>query len=42
VQPVQQYWAGGSAPLAHYAAGSDGPAEADDLLKESGRAWREL
>ncbi len=42
VQPVQQYWAGGKAPLAHYAAGSDGPAEADDLLKASGRAWREL
>ena len=42
VQPVQQYWAGGTAPLAHYAAGSDGPAEADNLLKESGRAWREL
>lgn len=42
VQPVQQYWAGGKAPLAHYAAGSDGPAEADNLLKESGRAWREL
>ena len=42
VQPVQQYWAGGKAPLAHYAAGSDGPAEADDLLHASGRAWREL
>ena len=42
VQPVQQYWAGGKAPLAHYAAGSDGPTEADNLLKESGRAWREL
>jgi glucose-6-phosphate 1-dehydrogenase len=25
-----------------YAAGSDGPAEADALLKESGRSWREL
>jgi len=42
VQPVQQYWAGGGAPLAHYAAGSDGPAEADALLTASGRAWREL
>jgi glucose-6-phosphate 1-dehydrogenase len=42
VQPVQQYWAGGEAPLAHYAAGSDGPTEADNLLTASGRAWREL
>ena len=42
VQPVQQYWAAGGAPLAHYAAGSDGPQEAQDLLKASGREWREL
>jgi len=42
VQPVQQYWADGKAPLAHYAAGSDGPEEATNLLTASGRAWREL
>ena len=42
VQPVQQYWAAGGAPLAHYAAGSAGPQEAQDLLQKSGREWREL
>ena len=42
VQPVQQYWADVKAPLAHYAAGSDGPEEAANLLTASGRAWREL
>lgn len=43
VQPIQQYWANEeSAPLAKYRAGSDGPVEADDLLRQSGREWRPL
>ncbi len=43
VKPVQELWAQASAaPVAMYAAGSDGPAEADALLSASGRHWREL
>ncbi len=47
VQPVLDAWAGdagaaAAAPMAHYAAGSAGPAEADDLLARDGRAWRVL
>ena len=43
VKPVQELWAANSgAPVCTYAAGSDGPAEADALLKDSGRNWREL
>ncbi len=40
VKPIQDYWASGEAPLAHYPAGSEGPAESDDLLGRTGRAWR--
>jgi glucose-6-phosphate 1-dehydrogenase len=37
------YWANNPAKdLATYAAGSDGPAAADELLKRAGRAWRPL
>ena len=37
------HWAGdASAALAHYAAGSDGPAESDALLQSSGRHWKPL
>ena len=43
VRPMQEFWANDpQAPLASYAAGSDGPAEADDLLGNSQRAWRTL
>ena len=43
VKPVQELWAQDTAaPVALYAAGSDGPAEADALLTASGRHWREL
>jgi glucose-6-phosphate 1-dehydrogenase len=45
VQPLLDAWAaaaGGGAPLARYAAGTAGPAEADDLLAREGRAWRTL
>jgi len=43
VQPILDYWA--SHPpkgFANYAAGSEGPAAADQLLARSGRAWRPL
>ena len=43
VKPVQELWAqANAAPVALYAAGSDGPSEADALLAASGRHWREL
>ena len=42
VQPLLDAWEGGTAPLARYAAGSAGPAEADALLAREGRAWRPL
>ncbi|CAA9311517.1 MAG: Glucose-6-phosphate 1-dehydrogenase [uncultured Microvirga sp.] len=42
VQPVLDAWAANAAPMATYAAGSPGPAEADDLLARDGRAWRPL
>lgn len=43
VQPILDMWAGvvpGSFP--NYAAGSDGPSAADDLMARDGRAWRPL
>jgi glucose-6-phosphate 1-dehydrogenase len=41
VQPVLDAWAGERGELAFYAAGSDGPKEADALLARDGnRAWR--
>ena len=41
VQPVLDHW-GQNAPanFPNYAAGSQGPAKADDLLKRDGHAWR--
>ena len=42
VDPILQSWADGSCALARYAAGSDGPAEADALLTHDGRHWRPL
>jgi glucose-6-phosphate 1-dehydrogenase len=43
VQPILDTWAA-SRPVdfPNYAAGSDGPAAADELLARSGRAWRPL
>ncbi len=43
VQPLLDLWAS-SAPkdFPNYAAGSDGPAAADELLARDGRAWRPL
>ena len=41
VEPLLKYWANDStAPLALYPAGSDGPAESEALLSQSGRSWR--
>jgi glucose-6-phosphate 1-dehydrogenase len=41
IDPILQAWHDGAEPMAHYAAGSQGPAEADELLGE-GRSWRRL
>lgn len=43
VQPILDFW--NSEPpkrFPNYAAGSQGPAEADDLLKKDGREWRPI
>lgn len=41
VQPVLDTWAKEQADFPNYASGSDGPADADDLLAgDSGRRWR--
>ncbi len=42
VQPVLDYWAAEKPKFPNYDAGSQGPAEADDLLKHDGRAWRAI
>ena len=41
VMPILDYW-GAHAPkeFPNYAAGSWGPAEADELMRRDGRAWR--
>jgi glucose-6-phosphate 1-dehydrogenase len=41
VEPLLKFWANdAAAPLAFYSAGSDGPAEAEALLQQTGRSWR--
>jgi glucose-6-phosphate 1-dehydrogenase len=42
VDPILKAWRTGGCPLATYQAGSDGPAEADQLLTREGRRWRAL
>ncbi len=43
VQPILDLWGNNSpSPFPNYAAGSDGPASADELLARDGRAWRRL
>jgi glucose-6-phosphate 1-dehydrogenase len=43
VDPILDRWKeDGSTGLAHYAAGSWGPQEADDLIERDGRQWRRL
>ncbi len=43
VQPILDFW-GSTAPtnFPNYAAGSQGPAESDELLKRDGRQWRPI
>jgi glucose-6-phosphate 1-dehydrogenase len=43
VQPLLEAWSNGrNDPPSSYAAGSEGPAEADELLARDGRQWRPL
>ena len=43
VQPLLDAWSGGqNEPPSAYAAGSEGPAEADELMARDGRQWRAL
>jgi len=42
VDPIIEGWAQGACPLHSYAAGSEGPREAEDLLRRDGREWRPL
>jgi glucose-6-phosphate 1-dehydrogenase len=42
VDPILNAWQQGECGLTTYAAGSDGPREADDLLARDGRQWRKL
>jgi len=43
ITPIEAAWAGdGARELPVYAAGTDGPAVADELLKRSGHKWRHL
>ena len=43
VQPMMDYWANDkSAPLEFYAAGSNGPDAAEQMLWRSGRTWRSI
>jgi glucose-6-phosphate 1-dehydrogenase len=41
VQPLLDFWAENPAPnFPNYAAGSQGPTDADELLKRDGFEWR--
>jgi glucose-6-phosphate 1-dehydrogenase len=43
VQPFIEAWKkAGSKGLETYKAGSEGPAQADELLTRDGRSWRKL
>jgi glucose-6-phosphate 1-dehydrogenase len=43
VDPILQAWSAGEVPLCSYAAGSQGPAPADELIAApGGRAWRPI
>ncbi|MFN2445035.1 MAG: glucose-6-phosphate dehydrogenase [Vicinamibacterales bacterium] len=42
VQPILDAWQAGACGLATYRAGTDGPREADELMRRDGRAWRTL
>ena len=43
ITPIEEAWASAKMPpVATYPAGSDGPPEADDLLRGNGHQWRRL
>jgi len=42
ITPIEEAWAADKVSLPTYAAGSDGPVEADALLAENGHKWRSL
>jgi glucose-6-phosphate 1-dehydrogenase len=42
VQPILEHWSATPPNFPNYAAGSDGPAAADALLRQDGRSWRKL
>ena len=43
VEPILEYWDGHRATdFPNYAAGSEGPTAADELLARDGRAWRKI
>ena len=43
ITPIEDAWAGLPAPaFPNYAAGSEGPAEADALIRGDHRQWRHL
>jgi glucose-6-phosphate 1-dehydrogenase len=43
VEPVLEYWdAHRPTDFPNYAAGSEGPKAADELLARDGRAWRKI
>jgi glucose-6-phosphate 1-dehydrogenase len=43
IQPILDAWAAGRGGALHpYAAGSEGPAAAADMIRRGGRAWRDL
>ncbi len=42
IDRIEGSWAAGKPPLKIYSPGSWGPAEAEELLKSSGRSWDEL
>ena len=43
ITPIEDAWAAqGESPLPNYAAGGNGPAEADALLARNGHHWREI
>jgi glucose-6-phosphate 1-dehydrogenase len=43
ITPIEEAWSGQGTPkLTEYAAGSDGPSAADELLARNGHRWRRL
>jgi glucose-6-phosphate 1-dehydrogenase len=42
VTPILEAWESGDGPVPAYEPGSEGPREADDLLRRDGRRWRKI